>query len=261
MSEVTAAHPVGTPCWVDLMVGDQQAALDFYGELFGWSGEVGPEEVGGYTVCTLHGKPVAGIGKAMAMEGQPAPPTAWTTYLSVDDIDAAVRAVGEYGGQVCMGPMDVPPNIGRMAVCVDPTGGVFGFWQPLDFFGAQLVNEPNTLCWNELNSRDPQAASEFYSRVLSVSFTPYQEMPGYFTLHAGGRTVGGLQGLEQFPEGTPSHWLAYFSVNDTDVTVELLTKAGGAVLQQPYEIPAGRMAVVRDPQGGVFGVIAMPPSA
>ncbi|GAA1926608.1 VOC family protein [Streptantibioticus ferralitis] len=261
MSEVTAAYPVGTPCWVDLMVGDQQAALDSYHELFGWSGEIGPEEMGGYTVCTLHGKAVAGIGKAMAMDGQAAPPTAWTTYLSVDDLDEALRAVADNGGQVYTGPHDIPDNVGRMAVGADPTGGAFGLWQPLDFVGAQLVNEPGTLCWNELNSQDPQAAAAFYSRVLGVSFTPYKVMPGYYTMHAGGRTVGGLQGLDQFPEGTPSHWLAYFSVNDTDATVDQVTKRGGAVLQKPFEIPAGRMAVVRDSQGGVFGVIAMPPTA
>ena len=49
MSDVTGPYAPGTPCWVDLMVSDQQAALDFYRDLFGWQGEVGPPETGGVT--------------------------------------------------------------------------------------------------------------------------------------------------------------------------------------------------------------------
>jgi uncharacterized protein len=60
MPEVTDPYQPGTPCWVDLMVPDQQAALDFYRDLFGWQGEPGPPETGGYAVCTLNGKAVGG---------------------------------------------------------------------------------------------------------------------------------------------------------------------------------------------------------
>ncbi|GAA5006837.1 hypothetical protein GCM10025734_47290 [Kitasatospora paranensis] len=74
MPEVTTRYKPGTPCWVDLMAKDQQAALDFYRDLFGWQGEVGPPEFGGYAVCSLNGRPVAGIGPAMAAEGSPLRP-------------------------------------------------------------------------------------------------------------------------------------------------------------------------------------------
>lgn len=58
MPDKNGPYKPGTPCWIDLMVPDQQAALDFYCDLFGWQGEVGPPEQGGYSVCTLKGKPV-----------------------------------------------------------------------------------------------------------------------------------------------------------------------------------------------------------
>src|SRR5207248_6091067 len=61
MPEVTAPYAPGTPCWVDLAAPDQQAAIDFYSGLFGWTGQIGPPETGGYAVCELKGKPVAGI--------------------------------------------------------------------------------------------------------------------------------------------------------------------------------------------------------
>ncbi|MER5786172.1 VOC family protein [Streptomyces mobaraensis] len=254
MPEVREAYAPGTPCWVDLMAPDQRAALDFYRDLFGWQGEPGPPETGGYAVCTLDGRAVAGIGPAMAQEGQPPPPTAWTTYLAVADADAAVDAVAEHGGRVLAPGMDVL-TFGRMAVVADSTDAVFGLWQTRDFFGCEVVNEPGAVIWNELNTSDPEAAGTFYRSAFGIEAAPMEEAPGYFALKADGRPVGGMQGLERFPEGTPSHWLTYFAVDGTDTTVDALVRAGGSVLVPPFDMVAGRMSVVSDPQGGIFAVI------
>ncbi|MFE3764514.1 VOC family protein [Streptomyces sp. NPDC059104] len=54
----------------------------------------------------------------------PMPPTVWTTYLSTDSVDAALKSVTDAGGSVMMGPMDVM-DLRRMAVLADPQGGVF----------------------------------------------------------------------------------------------------------------------------------------
>ena len=131
MSEVTGPYEPGTPCWIDLMVPDQQAGLDFYRDLFGWQGEIGPEEYGGYSICTQKGKPVAGMMRAMAMGDQPTPPTAWTTYFSVADADAAEAAVRANGGTVIMPTSDVM-KLGRMFVAADPFGDVLVCVQPDD---------------------------------------------------------------------------------------------------------------------------------
>lgn len=262
MSEVTTPYPAGTPCWVSLLAPDQQAALDFYRDLFGWSGAVGAPETGGYSICTWHGKAVAGIGKAEPIGDRPAPPTAWTTFLASDDADASARTVTANGGTVLTPAEDAPDKAGRMFIAADPAGAVFGVWQPGDFFGAQIVNEPGALTWNELNSRDPDAAAGFYPSTFGVSITPFEGMSGYFTVNVNGRPVGGMQRLgDSFPPGTPSHWLTYFSVDDVDSTVDALVKGSGSVLAAPFDMAAGRMAVVSDPQGGVFAVIAQPPSA
>ncbi|MFI9720689.1 VOC family protein [Streptomyces sp. NPDC052396] len=254
MPEVTSPYAPGTPCWVDLMAPDQRAALEFYGDLFGWQGEPGPPEAGGYAVCTLGGKAVAGIGPSMPREGQPAPPTVWTTYLAVPDADAAARAIIENQGQVVMPAMQVL-TFGRMAVVADPTEAVFGLWEAQDFGGAEVVNEPGAVIWNELNTADPGAAKRFYPAALGIAVTPMDNAPGYHALKVGEQAVGGMQGLEQLPEGTPSHWLTYFAVDDADRTAEALDKAGGTVLRAPFDMIAGRMAVLRDPQGGIFAVI------
>lgn len=261
MPEVTTAYAAGTPCWVSLMAPDQQAALDFYRDLFGWDGQVGPPEMGGYSVCMWRGKAVAGIGTAQPMEGRPMPPTAWTTFLATDDADATLREVTENGGTVVT-PIDEMPSTGRMFIAADPSGAVFGAWQSQGFLGAEIVNEPGAPAWNELNSTDPDAVAAFYPKVMGLTVTPFKDMTGYFTFNVNGRAVGGMQRLsDDVPSGTPSHWLTYFAVDDVDSTVDALVKARGSVLTAPFDMPAGRMSVVSDPQGGVFAVIAQPPSA
>ncbi|MFJ9411161.1 VOC family protein [Streptomyces sp. NPDC101393] len=267
MSDVTGPYAPGTPCWVDLMVSDQQAALDFYRDLFGWQGEVGPPETGGYAVCSLNGKPVAGIMTAMNRDGtkpDPTPPPVWTSYLATADVDATERKIVSNGGQVMMPGMDVM-TLGRLSVASDPTGAVFGLWQAKDFPGAGIVNEPGAIIWNELDTSDTDAASSFYSTALGITAAPMEGGGGYYALNVDGRTVGGMQALSNIdglPTGTPSHWLPYFAVDDTDSTVDALIRAGGNVLKPPFDMMAGRMAVVQDPQGAVFAVInAMGPES
>src|SRR5437867_2924533 len=120
----------GTPSWVELSSPDTDAAATFYGEIFDWkTTEAGPvEETGGYRMFQLDDKRIAGLMGHM-QEGQP---TVWATYISVADADETADKVKAAGGSVALEPMDVM-DIGRMAYFVDPTGAVFGVWQPKTF--------------------------------------------------------------------------------------------------------------------------------
>ncbi|MFK8906974.1 VOC family protein [Streptomyces sp. YS-3] len=254
MSDVNSPCLPGTPCWVDLVVPDQRAAFAFYRDVFGWEVAAGTPESGGYAICTLKGKPVAGIATAISPDGGPAARSVWTTYFAVADVDASVKTIVESGGSV-VGPGTDVRTLGRVATATDPTGAAFGLWQARDFFGARIVNEPGAFIWNELNTSDPDAASRFYARVLGIARTPMEGEPGYFAIQVDGRTVAGMQGLDKLPEGTPSHWLTYFEVDGTDRVAEAVVRAGGAVRKPPFDMSTGRMAVVQDPQGGTFAVI------
>ncbi|MFE2378407.1 VOC family protein [Streptomyces sp. NPDC059398] len=250
----------GTPCWIDLMVPDQQAAIDFYRDLLGWEGEIGPAEQGGYAVCTLGGRPVAGIMKAMGPDGKapdPMPPTVWTTYLATASIDATVKAVTDARGTVLTGPMDVM-DLGRMALVSDPAGAVFGLWQAGSFDGAGIVNEHGALIWNELSTDDIPAAAAFYSAILPLT-TAAADLPGaegYVELKVDDRPVGGMKDMTNLPPGTPPNWLSYFNVDDVDSVQAAAVRAQGTVLAPAFDMAVGRMAVLSDPQGGVFAVIA-----
>jgi len=249
------SYPAGTPSWVDLSTPDPAKAESFYGGLFGWEVKEQGPEAGGYAMFTKSGKNVAGIGPVMG-EGQP---TVWTTYVTVDDADATIAKAKEAGGVVFVEPMDVL-DVGRMAVFSDPTGAVIAIWQPKTHQGAQLANEADTFCWNELRTRDADKAKSFYAHVFGWGATSEDfEGMSYTMWQRGDAPVGGMVEL---PLHTPSdiapHWLVYFAVDDCDATVSKATSTGAQVTSPPTDTSAGRMATLQDPSGAAFAVIKPP---
>ena len=146
-------------------------------------------------------------------------------------------------------PMEVM-DLGRMAVFADPTGAVFGVWQPGTFSGPGVVNEPVSLSWNELNTRDPEAAKEFYGAVFGWSAED-SKMPDGGNLrqwHAAAATqwsAGCSTCAAGVPDEIPAHWLVYFAVADCDATVEKVKELGGELRLRP-DGPPGR--ALRGPQ-------------
>jgi len=218
MSERTSYEP-GIPCWVDLGSPDLDASVEFYSALFGWEvpESENVEQTGGYRRATKNGRDVAGMMPLM-QEGQP---PAWSNYISVEDADATVAKVKEAGGTVMAEPMDVM-DLGRMAIFADPTGAVLGIWQPGTFIGAEVVNETGAVVWNELNTRDPEAAKSFYGAVFGWGFEAREFETGtYNTIKVGEDNVGGMIDITgRAPDEVPAHWLVYFAVEDTDASVE-----------------------------------------
>ncbi len=244
----------GTPSWVDLASADLAASSAFYSSLFGWEAKDQGAEAGHYHQMELGGIPVAGAGPIM-MDGQP---PAWTTYMSVEDADASIDAVKAAGGTVFVEPMDVL-DVGRMAIFADPTGAAAAVWQPRRHIGAGLVNEPGALTWNELNTRDTKAAEAFYRQVFGWE-AQTEDMGGmqYTTWMLDGGPIGGMLSMPaEVPAQVPPHWLAYFGTADCDATVAQANGLGATLVAGPMDIPAGRFAVLADPAGAMFGVIAL----
>ena len=50
-------------------------------------------------------------------------------YVQVDDIQASIAKVGELGGTMLHGPMDVP-GVGQIGMFTDPEGHMIGLIQP-----------------------------------------------------------------------------------------------------------------------------------
>jgi predicted enzyme related to lactoylglutathione lyase len=253
------AYANGTPSWIDIGSPDMDATAAFYGSLFGWTTtEPGPvEETGGYRMFQQDGKNVAGLGPAQ--DGQP---TVWTTYIAADNADKTAELVKSNGGMVFVEPMDVM-DAGRMAIFADPAGAVFGIWQAGLHTGAELVNEPFSLTWNELHSRDLPKAKAFYREVFGIDPAEFPMGDGdpYTIFQVDGRGVAGAQAIgDDMPADMPSNWLTFFAVDDTDAIAAKATSLGGAVSQEPFDLPGvGRLAVLAGPHGEPFGIIKNEP--
>ncbi len=244
----------GVPSWVDLSSPDLDKSRQFYGSLFGWNCPEGPAEAGGYSVCDLGGKTVAGIGPQM----NPDFPPFWMTYVNVDDAAATAAKVTSAGGSVLAGPMDVM-DAGRMVVLADPLGAVIGLWQPGQHTGAQVANEANTYGWSELITTDLDASKAFYGAVFgwgAADQGPPGGPPAYTEWKVADRSVGGMMLKHgDMPADMPPSWGVYFMVDDVNAAVAKVKELGGAVFVEPTEIEPGTFAVVADNVGAVFNIL------
>jgi predicted enzyme related to lactoylglutathione lyase len=263
----------GVPCWIDTTQPDPDAAVSFYGGLFGWELEnVMPAgSPMKYFVGRLRGGDVA------AVSGQPegAPPMAtWNTYIWVDSADETAAKVKAAGGTVMTEPFDVM-DAGRMAIFSDPEGAVFCVWQAKQHKGANVVNEHGALNFNNLGTRDPQAAKAFYGSVFgwdTLDLGNFQAwtLPGYAEfleqkdpglrerMQESGAPAGFadvVAAINPIPDDepdTPAHWSVTFAVNDADAAAKKAYELGGEILAPPFDAPWVRMTVIRDPQGAIF---------
>lgn len=247
---VRTGYTAGTPCWVDLAAADFAGAQRFYGELFDWQLDEGAEEAGRYTMCRKDGHNVAGL---MPLSGGDLP-GAWCTYIASDDVDETAQLITEHGGVLVMEPMDVV-GAGRMCVARDPAGAVFGVWEAGEHIGAERVNEPGALCWNELSAPDGKVADDFYRALFDYRTDQMGDGKtfDYTVWHIGGRQVCG----RLRDTGSPSQWLTYFAVEDCDKSAARAAELGGTIVQQPTDTPYGRMAVVEDPWSAPFSIMRL----
>ncbi len=250
----------GTFSWVDLATTDAEAAKRFYCELFGWTAEDMPTDAGNdYTMLQLDGDLVCALWQMQGeMKSQGIPPH-WQSYITVDDVDAMADKAAKLGATIAMPPMDVM-TAGRMAVIQDPTGAMVALWQKKDHGGAQRVNEPESFCWNELQTRDIAKAEAFYGELFGWT-TNHNESPMggvYVEIRHNDRPAGGMLPIRPEWGDVPSHWGVYFAVADCDAALKKATGLGAKGLMPPVDIPGtGRFVMLQDPQGAVFSVIAL----
>jgi len=266
---ITTDYAPGAPCFLDLGAPDVPAAAAFYSSVFGWDYEAmegengdggnGQDMEGG--MFRKNGKIVAGLGKLTEKGARPA----WMIYYSVPDADATTQAVERAGGSVRVAPTDLD-EWGRMAQYTDPLGGQFAVWQSGTSKGAELVDEPGSLCWTELMTTDVAASKEFYTQVFGWRYTE-MGMPGdggtYHMIAPAGqpeeRMHGGMMQLGEedlaLNQGRP-YWHPVFAVDDCDAAVATATENGGTVQMGPEDAEGvGRLAVCLDRANADFVVL------
>ena len=201
----------------------------------------------------------AGPCHASRCAASPYPPS-WTVYFGVANAEASLADITAAGGRAMSPVMDVA-GFGRMAMAQDPTGAVFGLWQPGTHVGATIVDEHGAMTWCDVNTPDPEAAAAFYGQVFSLRHEVNLDGEGpYHLLHRGDTPVCGVMTMTSDWGDIPPHWMAYFAVaRIDDARVAVLTH-GGQVLHGPFDTPYGQILVVTDPQGATLSLIELAPT-
>lgn len=250
---VQTTHTLGKFVWHELMTTDVDAALKFYGGLFGWkfkTGEMGPMK---YHEIMVGERPIGGITGVM----NPGQPSAWGAYVTVDSVDDAVERARRTGGKVVVPPMDIP-HTGRFATLADPAGAVIA---PFTYDGEQAKPEqegapaPGTFCWNELLTADPAGAQRFYGELFGWTSGEWNmgEQGTYHLFRCAGKDVAGM--MKTPPQAPRSHWLYYVAATDVDASLKKAESMGAKTQAAPMDIPeVGRMAVFADPSGALIAL-------
>ncbi|NMR30248.1 VOC family protein [Crystallibacter degradans] len=263
----TRTYPLGVPCWIDTEQPDVEAAIEFYGGIFGWTFEdvMPPESPDRYVIVKLDGQDVGAI--AGPREGT----AKWNTYVSVDSADAAAERLVAAGAVLRSAPADAGEG-GRGAVLTDPEGVEFRLWEAKRRPGVQLANQPGAWNFSDLHTSGADAAIAFYEQAFGwqvddIGFGKLIRRPGYGD-HLEATTDPGIRarqseiatpvGFEDAvawlapvaPDEVP-HWHVSFTVADRDQTVIDAERLGAKVLGQD-DNEWTRSALIRDPQGAEF---------
>lgn len=255
MTTRTTKRPAGEPTWIDLATPDVEAAKSFYKQIFGWDFFDTGEDFGHYQFALAQGRSAAGIGPMQP--GSPMP-SAWTVYFATENAATDVERVKALGGQVYADVMAIGDS-GKMAICADPTGAVFGLWEAENHIGSAVEGEPGSMGWCEVNTNDAAAACDFYGKLYNLTPNKMDGM-NYYIMQRGDQMICGVSQMDGAWQGFPPHWMGYFNVENTDATLEQITAAGGKVYSPAFDTPYGRMAVVTDPFGAAFSIV-QPPQA
>jgi hypothetical protein len=252
-----ASTPIGTPVWVDLSTSDVEGSTAFYGALLGWTRKDFPE-FDDYSDFLSGGKEVGGLAPKVGEA-----PDAWTVYLKVDDIEAAVIAAAAAGGRVLHEPSAVA-GMGQWALLEDPSGAEIAVWQAGPFGGFELADEPGATCWFELHTKDFAAAVPFYEQVFGWTLNSIGDTDE-FRMAINGEQRSATAGIYDSardgsrPGSAPnSRWIVYLAVTNADAAASLVTSNGGTVFDGPTDTPFGRMSHVADPNGALFCIMQLP---
>lgn len=260
-------YPSGVPCWVDTQQPDVDAAMDFYGGLFGWEFEENAPfgAAGRYVIAKLDGQ------EAGAIAGHETGVPAWNTYISVEDADAAARHLLSIGATLKSAPADSGSGAVH-AVLADPQGAELRIWQARERPGTQAVNVPGGWNFSDLHTTNIEAAVAFYTKAFdwqfdNLGFGTMIRRPGYGdhleatvdpnirVRQAGDAVPRGFEDavawLAPAAPGERPHWHVTFTVADRDRTLKDAERLGARILGQD-DTEWTRTVLIRDPGGAVF---------
>ncbi len=240
------------------MTPDVERARAFYAKLFDWTYGEMPGVAGG-ALIRMGERTGGALMDLAACQMPPGTPPAIGVLVKVESADATVTKIALLGGRADAA-FDVMEN-GRMAMCTDPNGALFGIWQPKKQPGMDVdARTHGAPTWFETLSKDAPRAVAFYTALFGWRPVEQSAMPGvkYTLFHLGEQPVGGAMQItpQMKMDAVPAHWGVSFAVKSADETARLARELGATVCHGPADIPGvGRFASVISPQGVAFSVM------
>jgi len=253
----TPIHRPGSFCWADLATTDTEAAKEFYLQLFGWTSIDNTIDYGlVYSNFLLNGKPVAGLSEPIEEHKRLNLPPSWNAYICTANADETLSKAVSAGAIVIMAAQDIMDEV-RIGMFRDPEGVDLGVMQLQNHKGFGIRDIHGAPCWLEYASHDSDSTISFYGKVFG--WTAKTEEIGemqYTIFLSGDDMVAGLFKLPPRLSEVPSHWLPYYVVEGLESAIEFTNRSGGSVLMAPVFVEGiGTYGRIRDPQGGIIGLI------
>jgi predicted enzyme related to lactoylglutathione lyase len=258
-AEPAAERPPGKLVWAELLTsGAPAAAAGFYENVLGWRAETAGTGYEARVTLFQDDRPVAAIahreGTRMAAHR-----ARWLLFFATPDVTATSALAAGSGGSVLM-PAGAAPDGSERAVLADPEGAVFGLASASTGETPDYAAAPGEWIWPLLLTRRPDLTADFYATLLDLEVTPERRTPlfsGDFVLASGPRARAALMALPRDTSGRPG-WLGLVRVADLDATLDAVEKHDGTIMKAASEdLIGGRVAVVADPLGGVFGLVEL----
>jgi predicted enzyme related to lactoylglutathione lyase len=248
-------HTIGTFCFAELVSPTPDAALRFYGDLFGWTVEEVPGPSHPYWLFQIEGRVVAGLRPI------PRGRQRWIPYVAVTRLDGIVAQAERLGGRAGHEPSSIS-GVARMATIVDPHERIVGLWEADGRSGAERQELPGSVWWVEMLAHDVIGATHFYSRLFGWKASERSLghlTHSYVVYSVGSESVAGAITIQPNWGTVPERWQVIFAVTDLDRTIDQTHGLGGSDELAPIEIPnVGRSTGLRDDRGGLF--FAMQPA-
>lgn len=250
------SNTAGRFVWHELNTLAIDAAIAFYGPVFGWTFEGATTGEHAYPHIRGSQKELGGITWLAEQAKAVGVPPHWMGYIETADVDATVAQALMLGGQVYVPPMDIP-NTGRFSVIGDPQGAAVAVFRASKLAPLNNPRLPGEFNWNELATSDPAAAFDFYHALFGWEKKVEMDMGPMGTYIVFGLADLQMGGIFRRPAEMPvSAWLYYVMVSDVDATLKRAVDAGAKLLDGPMEVPGGgRIVQMQDAQGAMFAFV------
>lgn len=174
----------------------------------------------------------------------------WIVCFRTPDLTSVVTLLEAAGGHV----VTTCDTSARRVRAVDTLGIEFDVTEALDGTDPRVVEGDILLA--DAYTTTVDRAVRFYTAAFQLDLDVLADDPvDYARLSVDGQHVAGALDITSFlPSSSPDQWVPYLYFRDLDKAIDRATASGAWVIVPNSASPTGRYALLRDPQGGLFGV-------